>query len=51
MKEKMWDDMFTPEGVLMTSPFQAGMSGPMNWKHEAKCAQRPQQDDDDKAAA
>jgi hypothetical protein len=30
MKEKMWEDMFTPEGVPMTSPHDAGMKGRSN---------------------
>ena len=30
MKEKMWEDMFTPEGVPMTSPYEVGMTGRSN---------------------
>jgi hypothetical protein len=33
MKEEMWEDMFTPEGVLMTSPHDAGMKGRNNGWH------------------
>ena len=34
MKEKMWEDMFTPEGVPMTSPFDCGMEGSQNWMYD-----------------
>lgn len=27
MKEKMWEDMFTPEGVPTTSPLDRGRAG------------------------
>lgn len=33
MKEKMWEDTFTPEGIPMTSPHDAGMKGRGNgWR-------------------
>ncbi len=35
MNEHMWcEDMFTPEGVPMKAPTNAGMKGPQNWKYE-----------------
>ena len=34
MKEYMCEDMFTPEGVPMKSPTNAGMRGSQNWKYD-----------------
>jgi hypothetical protein len=34
MKEQMWEDRFTPEGVPMTAPTDAGMAGPQNGQYE-----------------
>ncbi|MBN2620854.1 hypothetical protein JXB22_07160 [candidate division WOR-3 bacterium] len=33
MREEMWEDMFTPEGIPMTSPHDAGMKGRGNGWH------------------
>ena len=34
MKKNMCEDVFTPEGIPMTSPHDCGMSGPHNWKYD-----------------
>ncbi len=34
MKEQRWcEDMFTPEGVPMTTPTDAGMKGSQSWRY------------------
>jgi hypothetical protein len=34
MKEYMCEDMFTPEGIFMTSPHDCGMCGEQDWKYD-----------------
>jgi hypothetical protein len=35
MTEQRWyEDMFTPEGVPMTAPTDAGMKGSQNWRYD-----------------
>ncbi len=35
MEEYMWcEDMFTPEGIPMKAPTDAGMKGSQNWRYD-----------------
>jgi hypothetical protein len=45
MKEKTCEDMFTPEGIPMTSPHEAGMPGTMYWMNGRKRTQSAEAND------
>ncbi len=35
MQEKRWyEDMFTPEGIPIKAPTNAGMKGAQNWRYD-----------------
>lgn len=34
MEGNMYEDMFTPEGIPMTSPHDCGMPGYQGWKYD-----------------
>ncbi|UCC11962.1 MAG: hypothetical protein JSW02_00055 [candidate division WOR-3 bacterium] len=34
MKDQTWDDRFTAEGIPMTAPTNAGMTGSQVWQYE-----------------
>jgi len=51
MKEHMWcEDMFTPEGVPMKAPTNAGMKGAQNWRYDREQSRNTYEREESKTA-
>ncbi len=52
MKEHMWsEDMFTPEGIPMKAPTNAGMKGAQNWRYDREQSKYAYEKEENETAA
>gem|GEM_PF-2899373 len=52
MKKYMWsEDMFTPEGIPIKAPTNAGIEGAQNWRYDREQSQYAYEKEESKTAA